>query len=117
MASRKIAGWLLLIAGILLIFWVIIYSYNIFTVKTEVPEIFEIAAKKEIASVPEEGGQGLESQIEGMIGGVIGEQLRGLLPVDFLPKLLNLSAWSIFAGISIFAGSQISGLGIKLIKD
>jgi hypothetical protein len=34
-----------------------------------------------------------------------------------LPKLLNLLSWSIFAGILIFAGAQIAGLGIKLIKD
>ena len=46
----------------------------------------------------------------------IEKQLEKLLPKDTLPKLLNLVAWSILAGILIFGGSQISNIGIKLIK-
>jgi len=33
------------------------------------------------------------------------------------PIFIDFFAWSIFAGISIFAGVQISSLGIKLIKQ
>jgi hypothetical protein len=117
MPSRKIAGWLLLILGLLVIFWTLFSSYNIFTAKEEVPEIFEMAAREEASSPQKEGAQDLQSQIEGMMGEMLGEQLKGFLPVDFLPKLLNLAAWSIFAGIAVFAGSQVSGLGIKLIKN
>jgi hypothetical protein len=38
------------------------------------------------------------------------------MPSDFMPLLFNLIAWSIFAGILIFSGAQIAGLGIKLLK-
>jgi len=48
------------------------------------------------------------------------EQLREMIPVEELveniPRLLNLLSWSIFAGILIFAGAQISSIGVKLIK-
>jgi hypothetical protein len=117
MQARKIAGWLLLMLGLLVIFGTLFSSYNIFTAKEEVPEIFEMATKEEVSSPEKEGTQDLQSQIEGMMGEVLGEQLKGLFPVDFLAKLLNLAAWSIFAGIAVFAGSQVSGLGIRLIKD
>jgi len=48
---------------------------------------------------------------------MIGEQLKGMLPVDTLPKILNLAVWSTLAWILIFGGAQISSLGIKLLKS
>jgi len=39
-----------------------------------------------------------------------------MLPVNFLPRILNLTAWSIFAFILFFGGAQIAGLGIKLMR-
>jgi hypothetical protein len=47
---------------------------------------------------------------------MIGEQLKGMVPLDSLPKLLNLAVWSMLAFILIFGGAQIASLGIKLIK-
>jgi len=68
-------------------------------------------------------GQGEESELYSSpfatareVEEMIGEQLKGMLPVDFIPKLLNLLAWSMMAGILIFAGGKISSLGIGLIK-
>lgn len=111
MNFRKIFGWFLLLAGIIIIFWALYSSYNIFTAKTTAPEIFKTAEKEEVLS-QKEGILDIQAQMEEMIG----EQLKGILPVDSIPKLLNLIAWSIFAGILIFGGAQISSLGIKLIK-
>ena len=115
MNSTKIFGWILLAAGLAIIFWVFHSSYNIFTAKAEAPEVFKseikedsIAAKGKIPTTLEE----MQAEVEKMIG----EQLKGILPVETIPNLLNLVAWSIFAGISIFAGAQVSNLGIKLIK-
>ena len=110
MNITKIFGWVLLIAGIILIGWTLLSTYNIFTAKTAAPEIFKIAEEKEI--LPKGGALDIQAQMEKMIG----EQLKGILPVDALSKLLNLIVWSILAGILIFGGSQISSLGIKLIK-
>lgn len=106
----KIAGWLLLIVGIIIIGWTLMFSYNIFTGETPAPQFFEMP--KEEALAQEGEAQDIEAQIEKMIG----EQIKGLIPLNSLPQLLNLAIWSMLAFILIFGGSQISGLGIKLIK-
>jgi len=108
----KIFGWILLIAGVVIIVWTLYSSYNIFTGKAEIPEIFKIEAGQETSLSTRGETQDIQAQMEKMIG----EQLKGLIPVDTLPKLLNLAAWSILAFILIFGGTQISTLGIKLIK-
>ncbi len=112
---QKFSGWILLIAGLIIIGWSLYSSFNIFTAKTVAPEIFKI--EKKVIEAPAQGRipttpAELQKEMEKMIG----EQLKEVLPVEILPKLLNLISWSIFAGILIFAGAQISGLGIKLIK-
>ena len=106
----KILGWVLLLTGVLIIVWTLYSSYNIFTAKTAMPEIFEMGEEK---ALPQKGGaQDLQAQMEEMIG----EQLQGLLPTDTIPKMLNLAVWAMLAGILIFGGAQISNLGIKLMK-
>ena len=107
----KIIGWGLLVGGIVLIVWTLISSYNIFTGQALAPEFFEV--EKEIAVSPEKSGsQDIQAQMQEMIG----EQLKGILPADSLISLLNLAVWSMLAFILIFGGTQISSLGIKLIK-
>ena len=111
MNSTKILGWVLLLAGVLIIFWTLYSSYNIFTGETAMPEIFEMGEKETVLS-QKEGAEDVQAQMEKMIG----EQLKGLLPTDAIPKMLNLGVWAMLAGILIFGGAQISNLGIKLIK-
>ena len=111
MKARKIIGWLLLLVGLIIIFYSLFTSYNIFTGKSLGPTVFKMPEKETV--LPQKGkDQALEGQMQEMMG----EQLKEMLPVDFIPKLLNLLSWSIMAGIMIFAGAQISSLGIKLIK-
>ena len=110
MDYTKIIGWPVFLIGLLLIGWTLMMSYNIFTAKASAPEFFEMP--KEEVSTEKGTAQGLEAQFEEMIG----EQLKGLIPVDSFPQLLNLTVWSILAFILIFGGTQISSLGIKLIK-
>jgi len=130
----KIFGWVLLVAGIAIIGWTLMSSYNIFTGKAAPPEIFALPEKepgpltREITSLPDiqaEMERSLRAPLsspasppplEEEVRQMIGEQLKGILHVDTLPKLLNLAVWSMLAFILIFGGSQISGLGIKLIK-
>lgn len=103
---KKILGIILLIAGLLVIFYALYSSYNIFTGKTGAPEIFEAPVAAQSA-----GSQDIQGQLQNMIS----EQLKGLLPVGSLTTILNLASWSVFAGILTFGGAQIAGLGIKLI--
>ena len=111
----KLGGWVLLIAGLLLIVWTLHSSYNIFTGKTAAPEIFKIeteetpvVAQEKFPTAPE----ALQKEMEKMIE----EQLKDVLPLDVLSKMLNLAVWSMLAFVLIFGGGQLSILGIKLIK-
>ena len=114
-SAAKIFGWVLLLAGLAIIGWTLYSSFNIFTGKAAIPEIFEIP--KEEAKTPTAKGQitGIED-IQAQMEKMLSEQLKGAIPTDTIPKMLNLIVWSMLAGLLIFGGSQISGLGIKLIK-
>jgi len=117
MNSTKIFGWILLIAGVLMIVWTLFSSYNIFTGKAVIPEIFQLAAKESQAPATQGKIPTSPADIQEEMGKMIGEQLQGFLPTDTLPKLLNLTVWSILAFILIFGGTQLSGLGIKLLRE
>ncbi|NCO80327.1 hypothetical protein GW869_00910 [bacterium] len=114
--ATKIFGWVLLLAGVAVIGWTLYSSYNIFTGKAALPEIFEMPTEEAEAPVAKGGIPTTQQETQKELEKMIGEQLKGILPVAALPKLLNLIVWSILAGILIFGGSQISGLGIKLMK-
>jgi hypothetical protein len=112
MILTKIIGWALLILGILLMVWILFTSYNIFTGRTNPPVVFPVEEEITDSSSEEEILTLSFEQIEKMIENKLGD----IFPSEFLSKLLNLIAWSFFAGILIFAGGQISSLGIKLIN-
>ncbi len=111
----KIFGWILLVTGVVIIGWTLYSSYNIFTGKAVMPEIFEIP-KEETKTPATKGGTTGSQDIQVQLEKMLNEQLKGLLPVGALSKILNLSVWSILAFILIFGGNQIASLGIKLIK-
>lgn len=111
MDLTKAAGWLLLAAGVITIAWAVFWSFNIFTGKEAPAEIFKIPAAEK-AAVQGKGGLDIQSQLQQMMG----DQLKGFLPSDTMPKILNLTAFSMLAFILIFAGAQLSGLGIKLLR-
>ncbi len=111
---QKIFGWFLIISGSVIIFWCLYSSYNIFDNKTPAPEVFKAGEEKTTLS---KNAQGLEAQVEEKVKELMGEQLKAMLPADSVPKLLNLISWSILVGILIFGGSQLAGIGIKLLKE
>jgi len=110
MNYSKIVGSLLLIGGVSVIVWTLMSSYNIFTAKAAVPEFFGMPQEK--TSTQTGGTQDIQEQMQQMIS----EQLKGFLPANSIPQFLNLTVWSILAGLLIFGGTQIAGLGIKLMK-
>ncbi|MCK4525339.1 MAG: hypothetical protein KAU07_02805 [Candidatus Andersenbacteria bacterium] len=139
--SNKIVGYLLLAVGLVIIFWSIYASYNIFTAKKEAPKVFSYNSEGVIdldskdENVENAGAINIDkskltdpnylksleaeqkAQAESMIKDQISGQLKEIIPEEFILKLLNLSSWSLFVFILIFAGGKISGLGIKLMKD
>jgi len=107
-----VTGFVLLLLGVSIILWILVSSYNIFTGTAEVPQIFNPAQEQSISDSSKNTAQTPQEQLEQAIS----DQLKGLLPQDVLPTLLNLISWSIFAALAIFAGTQVAGLGIKLLK-
>ena len=101
----------MLIGGVLIIVWGIWSSYEIFTAQKPPYEIFKIPETQEVSLEQEKSGPEIQMQE------VIKEQFGKMLPPDFLPKLFNLSAWSIFMAILVFAAGKLSWLGIKLLKS
>jgi len=117
MNLKSIVGWVTFFTGLAIIVWTLYSSYNIFTGKSPAPEFFKTEEK--VTQVPSSANGKLPISPEALqqeIGKMIGEQLKGMLPVDTLPKILNLLCWSTLAWILIFGGAQISSLGIKLLK-
>lgn len=138
---NKIAGWVLLIAGALMIFWVVFTSHDIFTGKKQAPMVFTSSAingeTKTVDNSEKNANTGKidiekyknidpknlqniqqtqEDQMQNLVKESIGNQLEKIMPADSITKIMNLSSWSIFVFILIYAGSKIASLGIKLIK-
>ncbi len=142
MNTNKIIGYLLLAVGMGIIFWSVFASYDIFTAKKEAPKVFSYnsegivnlngdsdkkAGSEEAIDIDKSKLTDLnylknleaeqKAQVEDMMKNQISGQLKEMIPEEFTLKLLNLSSWSMLVFILIFAGSKISALGIKLMKD
>lgn len=117
---QKVLGLVLLTAGLAIITWGLYSSFQIFTAKVQPPEIFALPFQGTPAQETSPTKSGINSLLGGLIGvdieKVVGGEIQKILPADYLPRLLNLLSWSVFSGILFFGGSQMAGLGIKLMK-
>lgn len=118
MAALKVLGWILLFLGLALIFYSIFHTYNIFMGKAQPPTVFNVEGEQTNVQPPsqKETGQVSKEEIEKIAAEAFQQQLDTMIPKNALPRLLNLVSWSVLAGILIFAGTQISGLGVSLLK-
>lgn len=122
---NKIIGWILVGLGIILIFWTIIISYNIFTGAREVPQVFKLPAQPAQTQELENGSQliqgkselEIQAQVQKIVQGQLKEQIKNFFPPEFIARILNLTSWSIFAAIMVFAAGKVSGIGIRLLKE
>ncbi|GEM_PF-6263861 len=90
----KYFSFFLIAAGLLLVFYSVFASVQIFVYEKEPPQLFEsteIHLEMEEESLP----------------------LHELL---FLDELMNAIAWSVFAALLIFAGSVVATLGVKIMR-
>lgn len=109
MELNKIIGYFLLVVGMIIIGLTLFESYHIFTDKVQAPLIFKTNVsqqKSNTNTVPQEQ----------QLNAIIQKQISQLLPIDTMPKMLNLISWSILAGILILGGGQIASIGIKMIR-
>ena len=113
MTMQKTLGFVLLAAGLLIIALALILSWQIFTGVTPAPELFFAPQERVVDSSPSVGSlEALQNQLPNLLN----QQLQGFLPAGAFPQMLNLAAWSMFAGLLLFGGSLVAGIGIKLLK-
>ena len=110
-------GWGLLAIGLLLIVWMLYSTYSIFTGKTEVPQVFKMEEKKDEVDVQPQTSFATPEEAQEEMQRLVEDQMKDMIPIGFISKILNLMSWSILAGIFIFGGGRISGIGLKLIKE
>lgn len=113
---RQIGGLLLLLLGLGIIIFTLVESYNIFMGRDDVPQLFrpEEFSGTSPSDETEEGG--LEGELKDIIREQTQSQINKIMPSSIIAKTLNLLAWTLFAGIAVFSGARIGGLGIKLLK-
>jgi len=113
----KLTGYILLIAGLAIICFSIYLTINVFTGKTNPPEIFKIEKKVDVSvqgtDIKPVDIQTLRKELQKMLE----SGAKEIIPMEPIMKLLNLITFSVFTSVLIFAGAQVSGLGIKLIKN
>ena len=77
------------------------------------PELFVTSQENTVESSFSPGSlEDLQNQLPDLLG----QQLKGLLPVNIIPQMLNLAVWSMFAGLLLLGGSLVAGIGVKLLK-
>jgi len=118
-------GWLLVLAGVLIIGSVLLSTTQIFTAKVEPPSIFKLKQEdleKEISLEIKEDILEENSDLEDMenmqetLAEIFKEQLVQMLPIAAIEKVFNLISWSVFASLLIFGAMQISKIGIMILK-
>jgi len=111
MNTNKIIGYVLLIAGVLLIIIPLWHTYNIFTAKASAPLVFMNAPLAQ--SQQDVSSQSAQTQISEAVKKQVGQ----IISASSITKILNLISWSVFVSILILAGGMIAGVGTKLIKS
>lgn len=106
MNTNKIIGYVLLIAGVLLIVFLLWQTYNIFTGKSLPAQIFlkPIVAQEN----PQVGAYDIQGQIQ--------NALIKIIPINYIDNSLNLAVWLILVWVLIYGGSKIAEIGVKLIN-
>lgn len=117
MNLKTILGWLLIVAGIVVITWTLYYSYQVFTGKLVAPLFFveEKGGKIKFDTNADKTPSNI-NELPKDVGVLIGDQLKNILPTDAVIRILNLVVWSMLAWILISGGGQLSSLGIKMLN-
>ena len=98
-ADNKMAGWVLLFVGLILIVLAVYFMFRVFTGATAPPAIFNMN------SITMPTGEGASpNDVE-------------LVPGGAVSRVVNMILWAVLMYFVASAGSRIGGLGVKLIRD
>lgn len=107
MEGNKIAGYVLLAIGLLLIILPLWQTFSIFTGRTMPAQVFQ----KPIALTVNKNVSALD------VAGQVQNALIKVIPIDFIDNILNLSTWLLLMWILIYGGGKVADIGIKLLKS
>jgi len=116
MTFPRILGFLLLITGLVVIALSIFTSFMIFTGKIDAPNVIKIQSIVNV-QVQQSGQNPVNSSdIQKELQKMIDQGIKDLVPAEIISRILNLMIFALFASFMIFAGAQIAGLGVKLMR-
>jgi len=110
--TKKIIGWVLLAAGLIIIFSDLYSSANIFTARTAPPSVFGEIIQSQNNSNSQQTALSQED-----LQKIMSDQISKIIPQNYIFKLMNLVSWSIFAWILVLIGGKVSLIGINLLKE
>ena len=113
--AKKIIGWVLVAVGLVIVFSTLYYTYNIFTGETEPIKIFK-TPESEVSLEEQKGTPTTPEEMQKAMEQMVAKQISNMIPAEFLSKLLNIIAFSIFAGILILGGGKVASIGISMLK-
>lgn len=114
MFFSKIFGFIILLCGLAIIFWALYQVYGVYTQKITVPSFFEVP--EETKSIGDTLPKNIGT-IDQKLQSLISQQIGQIIPSGSIAQILNFVAFSILLGLVIYGGSQVAGIGIKLMKD
>ena len=115
---RKVSGVVLIAFGVAIIGYSFFSSWQIFTGTKESPKIFSesLQAQQRQENLNSSSSATTEDLLSWQLQIALQEEFGSRIPQNTVPRMLNLVAWSLFASILLFGGSQLAGVGIKLLK-
>ncbi|MDD4358658.1 MAG: hypothetical protein PHY30_02465 [Candidatus Pacebacteria bacterium] len=108
-ALKKTFGWIFVFIGVIIILFTIVNTANYFTGAASFPQLF--IAEKQVSSNVE------TSSMNELMQSMVSEQLNSFISSESINKMLNMSAWSLFAFFMVYAGAKIFELGLKFMKE
>lgn len=97
----------------MIIIWSLYFSFRVFTGQVEPPSLFDMSQKEiEETGISFNNEQDLEESVKALVG----SQIQNMVPSEFINKLFDLMALSVFVGLLIFGGGKVSLIGTKLLN-
>ena len=128
-SAQKTVGWIVLSAGLLIMFISIYYSYLFFTAKADFPQLFSPEPVPPTANlpavemkIPPNGNMSTANpempapDMQKLTQQAVNQTVSSMVPQQTIIKMLNLGCWSVFAFFLVVAGSYVAGVGIKLLS-
>lgn len=112
---KRILGIMLMAVGLGIFSWDLNESYYYFTARKEFPQVFIQPVAQKTAS--QSAGSLMQDQINALVAGQLDQQIKQLIPQNAITEFLNLTAWSVFATLLVYASIKLMGFGRELWKD